>query len=632
MIWIDRVPQVQQIKLDVQQRLELESWISVEIEDALSARAPQEQLWREMLRLYEGVPKNPVRNTPIENAPNIEVTLGAIACDALYAQMLDLIYAASPPVTVRATPNSFWVPHAKAMQGFVDWAVRNDFGSREEIEEAIIDDVKLGTAFYYIPFVESIKKTKSQVITSRGPKIIAMPPEDVLLPGGARANLQLSRWLALRFYYGEHELNPRAEQLDWDLDGVQMTGAVGWVRTRREMLGRTTSQMRVTPIYETFDVYCYYDIDGDGQYEDLLVHWDRTSRKAMKVGFNPYDKRPVERAMYQRRGHLAYGIGVMEMLRPYQEEATELHNARTANVVLANARLWKAKTGQVPTNMSLWPNKIIELDDPDSLKPEAMADVYPSIAQAEAMTISLAERRVGVNEMNLTRPSQVMGSRTPGITMMSMLQQINRRFTPAFDGMKLATAGAIVQAMDRYAEQIKAGDQQIEGMIREVTGVEDGNLIIDLLKTPMYTRHVNVELTASTAQSNREADRQNAIMLVNVLAGYYDRALQLISIASNPQTPPPVAKAAKLIAEKAGEIIERTIRTFDSIRDPRTFVIDVEGELDGLEIETGPLAGLARMMMTMGQEEGAQQQQQALPRGGGEPTVRRPQALARGMA
>ena len=629
MIFIERITDAKPISLTPDQRTKLEGWLTIEIENALSARLPQEQLWREMLRLYEGVPKNPVRNTPIENAPNIEVTLGAIATDALYAQSLDLIYTASPLVTCRAT-NTKWVQHSKAMQMFVDWALRNDFGSREEIEEMVLDDVKLGTGFFYVPFVEMVKKTVTRRITSRGPKIIAMPPEDVLLPGGARANLQLARWLALRFYYGEHDLEPRATELGWDIDGVQITGAVGWVRSRREALGRTTSMMHVTPIYETFDVYAYYDIDEDGEWEDILVSWDRTSRRVMKVSYNPFDKRPVERAMYQRRGHLAYGIGVMEMLRMFQEEVTELHNARTANVQIANARIWKARTGQVPPNMTIWPNRVIELDDPDSLKPEQMGDVYPSAAQAEAITISLAERRVGVNEMNMPRPSQVMGSRTPGITALSMLQQINRRFTPAFEGMKTATAGAVIQAMDRYAERILAGDAEIEDRIRSVCGEKEGRLVIDLLKMPNYTEHVAVELTASTAQSNREADRQNAIMLVNVLAGYYDRALNLISIASNPQTPPQVAQAAKLIAEKAGEIIERTIRTFDSIRDPKTFIIDIETELDGLEIAQDGLAGLARMIM--GQMQGGGEQQGQIPSGSRDaaPATRSPRALMAG--
>src|SRR5258706_4186803 len=56
--------------------------------------------------------------------------------------------------------------------------------------------------------------------------------------------------------------------------------------------------------------------------------------------------------------------------------------------------------------------------------------------------------------------------------------------------------------------------------------------------------------------------------------------MELVTIAANPQVPPEVKTTAQKIATAAGEIIERTIRTFDQIRDPRTFIVDVGEELD----------------------------------------------------
>ena len=61
----------------------LKTFLTVELEDAISSRFSLEQLWRDLLRMYDGVPKNPVKNFPIENAPNTEITLGAIAADAI---------------------------------------------------------------------------------------------------------------------------------------------------------------------------------------------------------------------------------------------------------------------------------------------------------------------------------------------------------------------------------------------------------------------------------------------------------------------------------------------------------------------------------------------------------------------
>ena len=583
----------------------LTEWLTSEIEDALSARQTQETVWREMLRLYEGVPKNPVRNVPIENAPNLVITLCAIASDAIYAQALDLIYTASPTVTVRAT-NEDYTEHAKALQPFVTWGTANEWGLRQSSEHMLLDDVQLGTGVYFVPFVENKKKTKVNRVVNRGSKILSVPPEDFLVPGGADADLQTARWCALRTWLNDGELREEAASLKWDTEGVMPAGVVGWVRSQRETLGRTSSSKRISELYEIFRVYCYFDIDGDGLEEDLLIVWDRSSRKVLKVVYNPFDRRPFEAARYQLRAHLFYGIGVIEMLRMFQEGVTELYNHWTLNSMLANSRLWKARRGQVPENMKLWPNRVIELDDPSSLIGEQLGDTYSSAPQSIAVTISLAERRAGVNELSLPRPSQVLGSRTPGITALSLLQQVNRRFTPAFDGMRLATAGAVRQCLYRYQERLLAGDAEAEAHILKVLGPAGGRLVVDVLKREDFDEAIAIELTASSASVNREADRQNAIMLVNILAQYYQRVLELVGIASNPQVTPAVKSVAMKIAEAAGAIIERTVRTFDQIRDPQTFVVQVEEEINGMEglSQTG-LGGLGRLLGLLTGPQGA---------------------------
>lgn len=603
---IEKHPAVAPLQKTVEGLSRLREFLDVEIEDALSSRNAQEMAWREALRLYEGVPKNPVRNTPVENAPNIEVTLGAIAADEIYAQAIDLMFQVSPIITVRAVPGDgkARVPAAKILQDFANWGIVNEWGLRAAADHALLDDVQLGTGFYYIPFIEQRKKTRVYTATARSPMICSQPVEDLLVPGGSYGQLQLTRWMALRFWYTKGEIEERAAAEELDISKVQPCGTVGWVRSRREVLGRTWSSRQFNVLYEVYRVYVYFDIDGDGVEEDLLVVWDRTSRTILKVQYNPYDIRPAEEMRYQLRGHLFYGLGVIDMLRPFQEEATELHNSRTLNVMLANARMWKAKRGAVPDTFRVWAGKVNFLDNMDDLDALQMAEVYPSAAMAQQLTMQLAERRVGVLGMSSPRPSQIMGSRTPGITALSMLQQVNRRFTPAFDGMRIGAARAVRQCLYRYQERLLAGDLQLEGHLRNVVGNESGNVLVKLLRDPDFDEAINVEITASSVSVNREADRQNAMMLTSILASYYQRTLELVTIAANPMTPAPVRDVAKKIAESAGAIIERTIRTFDQVRDPEAFIITIENELDGNPaLEQSGLAGLAQLIAGMSQSQ-----------------------------
>src|ERR1043166_7397080 len=119
---VEQLPSLEpELQYNDEQCKELESWLMIEVTDALSARSPLERIWRECLRRYEGVPKNPVRNTPVVNAPNIEVTIGA---------------GKSNPVTV---------DEAEALQDFTNRVATSELNLREAYDDATLDDVQLGT-------------------------------------------------------------------------------------------------------------------------------------------------------------------------------------------------------------------------------------------------------------------------------------------------------------------------------------------------------------------------------------------------------------------------------------------------------------------------------------------------------
>jgi hypothetical protein len=289
-------------------------------------------------------------------------------------------------------------------------------------------------------------------------------------------------------------------------------------------------------------------------------------------------------------------MGVLEMARPYQDEVSRIHNNRNLNMLLANARLWKGRRGSVPETMTVWGGKVVTLANPDDLQGEALADVYPSIFQAQMLDMQLLERRVGVNEMSSPRPSQVMGSRTPGVTALTLMQQANKRFVPAFSGMRDCISGSIRQCLTRYQEQVLRGNNDAKTHILDVLGNEDGLLVVELLGDPKFDEFARVELTASSSVVNREADKQNAMLLVSILWQYYDRVMQLATIATNPQVTPPIKEVATKIAHGASEILDRTIRTFDQVRDPGQFIVELADTLDAIAVEKPGLEGLLGML------------------------------------
>ncbi len=581
---------------DMNRLSQLTDWLAVEVTDAFSARSNLEANWREELRLYEAVPKRETVNFPIPNAPNVEIPVGAIACDSVAAQALDLIFSTSPLITCQPVPkaknDTETIEKAKALQRYVNWMARNEVNLRVSTEEMILDDTQLGTGIYYIPYVQRRRNTSVASILSQGPMTYAMPPEDVIVPSGSLEDIDGLDWIGLRFWNNEDQLNEFALVNSLSTEGVVPAGVKDWVRQRREMLGKQMQGFeRKGRIYDLFDIYCYFDIDGDGIGEDLLVTYNHTGRKVLGVTWNPFDKRPIEKAVYQRRPHLFYGLGVLGMLRSIQQELSDVHNYWTLNALLANCRIWGTSM-EAPENITMYPNRQIPLRDPSKdIQGIAMADVHPSLWQLQIMLMQLAEKRVGVNELS-RGGSSMQGNRTPGITALTMMQQTNKRFMPAFDGIRQCVGRTLGQCLYRFKERMLSGNASVEKHFIDVLGQHDGAIVVDLLKNESFDEHVSVELTASNAFVNQEADRQNAMLLTNILAQYYTRTVQLVMLASNPQTPQVVKDVAMKVAKSAGEIIERTIRTFDQVRDPATFIIDVEDELNKTSVDQGGLQQL----------------------------------------
>jgi hypothetical protein len=108
-------------------------------------------------------------------------------------------------------------------------------------------------------------------------------------------------------------------------------------------------------------------------------------------------------------------------------------------------------------------------------------------------------------------------------------------------------------------------------------------LILEIYRDKNFDEGMSMELTATSQRQQREIERQHLIQLGTILIQYYERIIQLGSITSNPQTPAEIREIAKKVAQAAGEWVERITRTFDQIRDPKAFIVEMEEDINSLQ-------------------------------------------------
>ena len=581
--------------LDGDQRLQ--AHISEEILDALNSRKRLEEVWRECATLYEACPKEKVRNTPVEGAPNIEVPLAAIAADAMYAMIVDLIHNTEPIISVRAN-HADNGKHARALQTFINRMVNKDVGFRMGTNNAYLDVTQMGTGVFYIPWAVKLRKTNTHRIVDEGPRIFSVPVEDFLV-SPSYSDMEDAPWVAMRTYLTSSEMEQRERLRNWDISEAEPAPVEDWVRSRRERLAHVEPEVsRKASLYEVWSVHLTFDYNDDGEDEALLAIWDRTSGKLLAVDYDPFDSLPFESMACQRRAHMFYGIGPVEMLRGLQYEASEIHNARTLNALLASARMWVADEDKLEDpDIHIMPGGIIKVKgDPDAaIKPWPMSDQFASSFADENIAIGLSERRTGLGDLSLPRPSAVLGSRTPATTALTLTQSVNRRFAPIYDEARFATAAAVVQCLRRYHEQLVSNPEGAAARhILRVVGAKRAPLVLDVLLDPEFEQEYAVETTASSASVNREADKQGAMLMMNMLLSYYEKVLMVVQIASSPEASPPLRETARQIAVKGSEALERFLNTFEFVRDPSAFSLEMEGILsESQRMDQGELAGLS---------------------------------------
>lgn len=581
----------------------LTQWMTVEVEDVAGSRGLLEREWVENLRRYEGVTKVKTKHIPYENAPNIEFTIGAMMCDVVYAQTTDLLHNAVDPNTVALPTNDKYVKHAEAIQDFMTWGGPNEWMVRQAAEDVFLDTIQQGTGTADVPWMEYVKKTGIHRTERRGPRVRAVPIEHFFISSG-KSLVEDAQLVATRLYLRKGELNLYGQPAfgGWDIEKALPCGMSSWVQSSRERIGHVSSPAaRQGDLFEVWICHVLFDIDDDGIDEDLYVVWDRTAKAVLKTRFSRFQRRPYTSSTYQKRAHLFHGMGVMEMTRPWQSGITMFANNFLANSYLANIRMWRGTAGMIPGGtVRVWAGRFFEDTGLEQMSELKLSDTYPSSILGVQMLRDFAEQRAGVSAMSAQRPSQVFGSRTPGVTALTAVQQVNKRFAGAFDSMRHQEAEMYKQCLYRYQERFLAGDYEAKAHVKRVMGNEKGDRIIEVLSDPYFDESLKVEMAASSASINREADRRAHLELLARVGEYYQKSVEMAHLIGSGQLSGGAKELAMQVHEKASALIERFIRTYPQVRDAERFIVKFGEEIDeSVPVQQGD-ARLAELVNALG--------------------------------
>ena len=604
----------------------LRLWSTWELQQAIGNRSGLEQLWVNWLAEYRPPVDNATKEFPWVGASNRVIPLSALNTDPLLAKFLTTLTA--PPNLWTIQPlNDRWVNVAKPLQDFLQFLDETQLHLFPTLYRGLLEFVKLGTCVFKTGWFYEKRKGKSYDaqgkivpathLVSR-PYVDFVSLNDFIIPGGYD-NIQAddyrgAPWVAERFWMRYPDFLARAQGQEpflpqYDPEAVEKIK--NYIQITRTKLEQERDVLEENPPWrmqriELFEFHTRFGVRDDSDIDDLVLTIHLPTRTILRTVLNPYrhGQRPYECARYIR-GDGFYGIGVVEQSHMFQEWLSMLANYQTDNVLAANATMIAAKLGaNVVPGEPVYPGKVWALDDPaNDLKVFKLADIYPSLPALGAMVQQWSERRTGLSDLQFGNMNN-MPSRTPATSMLSLLQEGNRRFDLSLKELRLNCLDRVglrlLQMLQQFAaDPVIDPDRKYLRLAATVLGQVPGQWLSQILELPIeeIENGVGCAVSATSGTANKEVEKQSFLALVQLQAQLAPQYLQLSQIATNPQvlqSAPGVAQTATELYHGFAELQKRLLEQYD-VRNPEEILVNadtlaqaVQSVASGQPIQPGP--------------------------------------------
>lgn len=499
--------------------------------------------WR---RLLQGKPSEEKKSFPWENASNVVIQISGTCQDILKAAIMGSIWGVLP--IYNAALVGEWEENEKGedQRNALEEAMVYFASEPEELDLYRVENLWFGEG---IGFGSSFTKTPYEYLTET--QIVGLSSID----GGDSAGEKLQEQEFVRKYgpspeklpFEDFLVEPTASTLyladfkchirhfkKWDLEdrrykGIYEKKSIDAIIGQPDRHGPATVQQQAQQdmgitlssmsIQATWDVYeCWFKYNHpNGKTYSLLYTYHFKSKTVLKCVFNfyPDNDDPFDMCRLGWDDDGIYGMGFAKMLKHYQEEVSTGHNQRVDNRTLGNTSILRtSRISKLDSNFSVYPLATIP-GEKDEFEVMQLGTNYPPDIQGEQLTLSLAERRAGV-EMGVqasgggtTNPKKGVYS---AMGTFAVMQAGNRRNNMRTADMRYAHIQLGRRILKLYS-YFGLGDKgkvfgKKEAFLRQaLQNVKQGRMTFPI--------------RAATESVNKELEKQNLMLLVNVVKQHH---------------------------------------------------------------------------------------------------------------
>lgn len=539
---------------------------------------------------YEALPREETRMFPFQNASNLVVPIVAIHADTLHARIISGIFKTNPLYVAKLFGE--WGEEGtelkKAYEEFMQYVgiEPQELDLYRVYSEWAMEGVKYGTSTVKQPWEKVLRDVMVPLSTKspeagyeafekdfisetvyEGPRPEKVPFDCFGIPPAAKSieaahfkyhKKKMYKWELLeRKFSGVYD----KAAVDSIINLPDRTGPDAVQQQKEQSAGAKTKSDVVNQEWNIYECYITYRHEEEAFAPRMIVTYHEKSDTILRVCYDNFRDQWFTGFRLVRRDDMYFGYGFAEILFPFQEEASQKHNNRNDNQTIANTRVWRVSPdSKLHQGYRIYPSAMLPAEK-DEIEPLIHGQIGQQDMEEERLTLELAERRSGVSP-----PQQGFGA---GVTTgkrgiysaagtMSMLQEGNRRTDIIISDMRDAHI-RLGRVFSRQYYELGKDSTFCKNRL-ELFG-KKGDLIMKALEA-IANRKMGLPLYAATASVNKEIEKQNNLMLVQIMNHHYQIVTQMLQGIMGMGLAPQVKEYVAETIKGANDLMKSIMRDF----------------------------------------------------------------------
>ena len=538
--------------------------------------------WRQA---YDAKPVEEIRQFPFQNASNLIIPIIAIHTDTLHAQLMAAIFKTPPLVyaKIMGEHGSEAEELKEAYEEFMQWAgiEPRELDLYRVYDEGDRECIKYGTVTYKCPWEEVTRdffvpggdgtgtaKDFTDRTVYEGPRPEKLPFTSFYIPPMAKS-IEDADFKAHKRTMLQHELEDRKFRSIYEKAAVEKvlgrpdrTSPTSEQQEKEQDLGATTSASFGHKEWDVWECYITWRYADEAFAPRMIVTYHELSDNILRVAYDNMEFEWFVGARMARRDDMYHGMGFAESLWYFQEGASETYNGYRDNQTVANTRVWRVNPeSKLHQGYRIYPSSMLPAEK-DEIEALAHGDLSQVNIDELRLLLDLAERRSGVSP-----PMQGMGAAQQtgkrgiygAMNTLAVMQEGNGRKDALVSDMRDSHVRLMRLVSHEYGifgPQSSFHKKRLDLFGRKADKIAEAfqKIVRKEMALPCYS---------STASVNREVEKQNDIMLSQVMTRHYQMIAQLLNSLQSAGVAPLVKQYFVQVIISSNLLMKKLLRNFD---------------------------------------------------------------------